>query len=71
MKVQGPLDLNSVGVLKCLADPLAAAGISLYAVSTFDTDYVLVRDGDLAKAIATFEANGFVVEGKTADGEGS
>ncbi len=41
LAVRGPLDLNMTGVLAGLAAPLAAAGVSIFAVSTYDTDYVL------------------------------
>jgi hypothetical protein len=39
------------GVLAGLATPLATAGISIFAVSTYDTDYVLVRDNDMDRAV--------------------
>jgi hypothetical protein len=41
-KVRGPLEFSLTGVLASLAAPLAEAGISILAISTFDTDYVLV-----------------------------
>lgn len=41
-QVRGPLPFTEVGVLASLAAPLAEAGISLFVVSTFDTDYLLV-----------------------------
>ena len=49
--VEGPLDFALVGVLASLAQSLAEAGISIFAVSTYDTDYLLVRAGDLAAAV--------------------
>lgn len=49
-KVQGPLDFALTGVLATLSGALAQAGISLFALSTFDTDYILVRDGDVPAA---------------------
>lgn len=48
--VDGPLDLDQTGVLAAIAAPLAEAEIALFAVSTFDTDYVLVREADLERA---------------------
>lgn len=48
--VEGPLDFGNTGVLAGIAQPLAAAGISIFAVSTFDTDYVLVRDASVDEA---------------------
>ena len=49
--VEGPLDFALTGVLAGLTAPLATAGISIFAVSTYDTDYLLVRSGDLAAAV--------------------
>src|SRR5262245_53634988 len=40
-RVDGTLDFSLTGVLASLATPLAAAGVSLFAISTYDTDYVL------------------------------
>ncbi len=58
LAVRGPLDLNMTGVLAGLATPLAAAGISIFAVSTYDTDYVLVRSHNLDRAIRTLREAG-------------
>lgn len=52
LKVQGPLNFNLTGILASLASSLAAAGISLFAVSTFDTDYLLVEQESLAGAMS-------------------
>jgi hypothetical protein len=51
LKVQGPLDFSLVGVLESVIGPLAAECISIFAVSTFDTDYVLVREEALARTV--------------------
>ncbi len=58
MKVHGPFILAEVGVLASLAGPLAAAKISAFVVSTFDTDYLLVANENLAPAISTLERAG-------------
>jgi hypothetical protein len=58
LAVRGPLDLNMTGILASLAAPLAAAGISIFAVSTYDTDYVLVRNHDLDRAIRVLREAG-------------
>jgi hypothetical protein len=50
LKVKGPLDLSLIGVLASLAAPLAQAGIPIFALSTFDTDYLLVKSQNLQKA---------------------
>jgi hypothetical protein len=54
-KVEGPLDFALTGILARLAAPLAEAGISIFAISTFDTDYLLVRSGDLDAATAVLQ----------------
>jgi len=58
LRVRGPLPLNLIGVLASIAGPLADAGISIFAISTFDTDYVLVKGSDLEQAVATLTRAG-------------
>ena len=58
LAVRGPLDFNITGVLAGLATPLATAGISIFAISTYDTDYVLVRSADLDRAIRALREAG-------------
>lgn len=53
LKLVGPFDFSLVGILVSVAAPLADAGISLFAVSTYDTDYVLVREEKLGEALET------------------
>jgi hypothetical protein len=62
LEVAGPLDFSLVGVLASLTAPLAEAGVSLFAVSTFDTDYVLLREEDLPRAVAALTAAGHRVD---------
>ena len=52
MKVMGPFPFSTVGIMASLTAPLAAAGISLLAVATYDTDYVLVKADKLDAALA-------------------
>jgi len=54
-----PLDL--IGILAAIADPLADAGLSIFAISTYDTDYVLVKAQDLEAAVAVLERAGHQV----------
>ncbi len=61
LAVRGPLDLAVTGVLASLADPLARAGVAVFALSTFATDVLLVRDGDLDRALAALRAAGHAV----------
>ena len=48
--VEGKLEFYAVGVLFAIISPLAEAGISIFSLSTFDTDYVLVRAAVLEAA---------------------
>lgn len=61
LEVAGPLHFTLTGVLASLAAPLAEAGITLFALSTFETDYLLVRDRDLARASAALSGAGHAV----------
>lgn len=58
LKVKGPLDFSLTGVLASLAAPLAEAGLSLFAVSTFDTDYLLVKAHRLDEALGALSKEG-------------
>jgi len=49
-QVEGPLDFALTGVLASIAQPLAEAHVSLFAISTFDTDYAMVRERDVEQA---------------------
>ncbi|HTX89864.1 MAG TPA: ACT domain-containing protein [Anaerolineales bacterium] len=59
IKVNGPLDLGMIGVMAGLSEALAKAGVSLFAISTFDTDYLLVKAGSLDQARSALEARGY------------
>lgn len=50
LKVHGPLDFSITGIIASLSTPLAEAGVSILAISTYDTDYLLVRSGDVDRA---------------------
>jgi len=58
LKVKGPFVLSEIGVLAGLAAPLAKAKVSLLAISTFDTDYLLVSEQHLHAAIAALRSAG-------------
>lgn len=62
MRIKGTLDFSLTGILAAISGPLAAAGISIFAVSTFDTDYVLVKANRIDEAIGALEAAGHRVE---------
>lgn len=61
--VRGPLDFGAVGVLAALTAPLAAAGIPILALSTFDTDLLLVPEGEDHHARDTLTQAGYAVPG--------
>ena len=63
LKLEGPFELSTVGILSSVAVPLAGAGASIFTVSTFDTDYVLVREGQLDLAVDTLREHGHEVRG--------
>ncbi len=56
--VDGPLDFGLTGILASIATPLADACISIFALSTYDTDYVLVKSDQRDAALRTLEAAG-------------
>ena len=61
IQVAGPLDFSLVGILASIASPLAQAGISIFAISTYQTDYILLKEDSLAQACKTLAQAGFVV----------
>ena len=62
IKVKGPLDFNLTGILAGISDILAQANISIFAISTFDTDYILVRSKDLSSARNKLRKAGYKLE---------
>jgi hypothetical protein len=60
-QLAGPIPFATVGVLASLVQPLADEGISVFAISTFDTDYVLVKAADLQRAIDAWRQCGHTV----------
>ena len=58
IKVQGPFAFDQTGVLASFLDPLAVAAIGIFAVSTFDTDYILVKSANLEAAVAALKGAG-------------
>jgi hypothetical protein len=62
LRVIGVLDFALTGILARLTAPLANAGISIFALSTFDTDYLLVKQEKLAEAIAVLSDAGYTIE---------
>lgn len=57
-RVEGPLDFTLTGVLASLATPLASGNIPIFTVSTFDTDYILVKEQYVVRARKLLEPYG-------------
>lgn len=60
IKVEGPLDFSMTGVIAGLSNELAKAEIPIFVVSTFDTDYLLVKERNLAEALVVLKKAGYV-----------
>ncbi len=60
IKVEGPLDFALTGILASLTTVLAQASISAFAVSTFDTDYILVKEDQMEKAVQALSKEGHI-----------
>jgi len=56
--VVGPLDFSLTGILASLTASLAEVGISVFAISTFDTDYLLVKADNLKRAVLKLQEAG-------------
>jgi len=62
MKVAGPLDLKLTGILAGLSDTLSRAKISIFAISTFETDYILIQKQVLETAKSALKSAGYKFE---------
>ena len=62
IKVQGPLPFDLIGTFASMAGPLADAGISIFTISTYDTDYVLVKQHDLEAVLEVLREAGHSVD---------
>ncbi|QBD74866.1 ACT domain-containing protein [Ktedonosporobacter rubrisoli] len=60
-KLHGPFPFSLVGILNSVTIPLAQANIGIFAISTYDTDHVLVKEHDLARAIQTLKDAGHTI----------
>ena len=61
MRIEGVLDFSLVGILAGISDVLARAEIGIFAVSTYNTDYILVKSADLARAVQALAGAGYEV----------
>jgi uncharacterized protein len=65
LKVHGPLDFSLVGVLASLTAVLAEASVSVFVLSTYETDYVLVKEKQLEQAVQALRQAGYTVHEST------
>ena len=61
LRVVGVLDFSLVGILARIADCLAKAQVPLFAVSTYNTDYILVKEENFARALTVLASEGYTV----------
>jgi hypothetical protein len=61
LKVQGPLEFSMIGVLATLAVTMAASDVSIFVLSSYDTDYILVKENDLDRAKQALVESGHLV----------
>ncbi len=70
-RLEGPFEFTEVGILSAVAAPLAEAGVGIFAVSTFDTDYVLVKEEHLGDAAEALRGRGHEVRNIPAETVGA
>lgn len=62
LKIVGILDFSLIGILSVVSSVLAKAGVSIFAISTYNTDYISVKEKDLANALQALRSEGFEIE---------
>lgn len=62
--MEGPFDLQEVGLFAAVAVPLAEAHVSILPFATYNTDYILVRQAQLRRALAALRGAGHIVRGQ-------
>jgi len=60
-RVEGQLEFSLVGILASITSVLADAGVSTYAISTYDTDYILVKETTLERALEALQNGGYLI----------
>lgn len=60
--IEGTLDFSLIGILSKLSTILAENKIGIFAVSTYNTDYILVKEENFAKAMTVLQENGYAVK---------
>lgn len=61
LKVLGPVDFSLTGILAAISAILAASQISIFAISTYDTDYILVKEKDIDHSIDALKNTGYEI----------
>lgn len=61
LKIEGPLDFSLIGILSKISRLLAKEGISIFAISTYDTDYILVKENHIENAVSVLSNNKYNV----------
>ena len=67
LEVVGPLPFSLIGIIAGIARILAEAGVSVFVLSTYDTDYLLIKQGQLKVAIDALEQEGYEIQDEAAD----
>lgn len=62
LRIEGVLDLSLVGILASISDILARHNIGIFAVSTFNTDYILTKENDFERALQLLLYSGWVIK---------
>lgn len=61
LQIEGPLSFDMIGVLSSISAPLTEAKISVFVISTYDTDYILVKESNLDLARTVLQSAGFSI----------
>lgn len=64
LKIEGPLDFSLIGILSKISTLMANNNISIFAISTYDTDYILIKEESIDKAIEILENNNYNINNK-------
>jgi hypothetical protein len=62
LQLLGSFNFSEVGIISSLTQPLAASGVSVFVISSFTTDYLMIKEKDLSKAIGALTARGHLVK---------
>lgn len=62
LKLEGPLDFSLIGILARISELLAEEKISIFVISTYDTDYILVKNDMIEKAVEKLTMNGYFIK---------